>query len=122
LHLRFDRELGDSSLNLDGPRRVLGRRAANTVNDIPSIRGEVGMAAEGLAPRNLPKSESVSDELLRRIDSHTARQVQDLRIDCDGSRVTVTGRSRTYYIKQLVTQAILNSMPAMKLANEIAVY
>ena len=74
------------------------------------------------ASRVPSRMNSIGDELLRRVQSQTARQVQDLRIDYDGSQLTVTGRSRTYYIKQLVTQAILDAVPAIRLANEIAVY
>ena len=92
------------------------------------------MIAQGPAPRITSQTNSMGqmnsgnqansmpDELFRRVQSQTARQVQDLRIDYDGSQVTVTGRSRTYYIKQLVTQAILDAVPAIRLANEIAVY
>lgn len=80
------------------------------------------MAGEGIATRNGVRATAMSDELIRRVDLQTSRQVQNLQIDCDGGRITVTGRSRTYYIKQLVTQAIIDSFPAMQIRNEIAVY
>jgi hypothetical protein len=64
----------------------------------------------------------ISEEvLLRQVESSTQRRVQDLRIRRNGPRVEVTGRSRTYYAKQLVTQAILNSIPTIELDNEITV-
>ncbi len=80
------------------------------------------MSVDGLATRNGTRISTMSDELMRRVDLQTSRQVQNLQIDCDGGRITVTGHSRTYYIKQLVTQAIIDSFPAMQIRNEIAVY
>jgi hypothetical protein len=79
------------------------------------------MAGDGMAIRTAARTSTVSDELIRRVDLHTSRQVQNLQIDCDGGRIVVTGQSRTYYIKQLVTQAIVASFPAMQIRNEIAV-
>ncbi len=80
------------------------------------------MMATGPLPKEALGSKSMGDELVRRVEAQTARQVQDLQIHCEGSRVTVTGRSRTYYIKQLVTQAIMGCTPSMQLCNEISVY
>ena len=60
-------------------------------------------------------------ELERRIQSTTHRQVEDLKIDCSGSRVTVTGLSRSYYVKQLATQAVLSIAPRARLVNDIHV-
>jgi hypothetical protein len=61
------------------------------------------------------------DVLVRSIQSATHRQVSELHVDCSDDRVTVTGRSRTYYVKQLVTQAILQSLPSARLQNDILV-
>jgi len=61
------------------------------------------------------------EELACCVESKTYRQIQDLKIDCHGSSVKVTGRSRTYYLKQLATQAILTTAPAAKLENAIRV-
>jgi hypothetical protein len=60
-------------------------------------------------------------ELAGRVQSRTNRQVRDLRIRCCGNHVTLTGFSRTYYAKQLATQAVLSAHPQVELANEIAV-
>ncbi len=60
-------------------------------------------------------------ELHRLVNCQTQLQVSDLAIrQCDGMLV-VTGRSPTYYVKQLVTQAILGRFPSVRLANEIDV-
>jgi hypothetical protein len=55
------------------------------------------------------------------VNRETQQQVQDLSIRHRDGGLIVTGRSRTYYAKQLVTQAILVSVPAVRLMNEICV-
>jgi hypothetical protein len=61
------------------------------------------------------------EALLRQIDAKTYHQVQDLVVASEGDCVVVTGRSRTYYVKQLATQAVLSAAPDIKFANEIVV-
>jgi len=61
------------------------------------------------------------EALLRQIDAKTYRQVQDLVVASDGDCVVVTGRSRTYYVKQLATHAVLSAAPDDRIANEIVV-
>ena len=63
----------------------------------------------------------LQQELVRCVESKTSRAVRGLEIDCCEGRVRVTGRSRTYYVKQLVTQAILSTCPEADLENEIHV-
>lgn len=60
-------------------------------------------------------------ELVRLIDGQTQRQVEDLQILSREGSLVVTGRSPSYYIKQLVTQAILRTSPSARLINEICV-
>jgi len=60
-------------------------------------------------------------DLVRFVHSQTQQQVQDLSIHHREGRLIVTGRSRTYYAKQLVTQAILMAVPAVQLVNDICV-
>jgi hypothetical protein len=55
------------------------------------------------------------------VNRETQQQVRDLSIRHRDGGLIVTGRSRTYYVKQLVTQAILVSIPAVRLVNEICV-
>ena len=75
-----------------------------------------GMTA--LAERQLSPA---AEDLLRLVESRTQWQIHDLDIDCDGSRVVVTGRCRTWYLKQLVTHAIRSAEPHLQLWNEITV-
>jgi hypothetical protein len=67
-----------------------------------------------------PSSPSFS-ELIRFVHRQTQQQVRDLAIHQREDRMIVTGRSDTYYAKQLVTQAILTAAPAVQLVNEISV-
>jgi hypothetical protein len=60
-------------------------------------------------------------ELLRSIESKTHRQVHDLSVLCRGGRVVLRGLSRTYYVKQLATHAILDLVPNAKVENAILV-
>ncbi len=60
-------------------------------------------------------------DLVDFVNRETQLQVQDLSIRHRDGGLIVTGRSRTYYAKQLVTQAILVSVPAVRLLNEICV-
>jgi hypothetical protein len=60
-------------------------------------------------------------ELLRSIESKTNRQVHDLRVLCRGRHVVLRGSSRTYYVKQLATHAILDLMPHANVDNAILV-
>jgi hypothetical protein len=67
-----------------------------------------------------PNSPSLS-ELIRFIHRQTQQQVRELAIHQRENRLVVTGRTATYYAKQLVTQAILTAAPAVQLVNEISV-
>jgi hypothetical protein len=60
-------------------------------------------------------------DLVDFVNRETQQQVQDLSIRHRDGGLIVTGLSRTYYVKQLVTQAILVSVPAVRLVNEICV-
>jgi hypothetical protein len=62
-----------------------------------------------------------AEDLLRLVESRTQWQIHDLDVDCDGSRVVVTGRCRTWYLKQLVTHAIRSAEPELELWNQITV-
>jgi hypothetical protein len=60
-------------------------------------------------------------ELIDFVHRETQQQVRDLVIRRRDDGLVVTGRSTTYYVKQLVTQAILVSIPAVRLLNDIRV-
>jgi hypothetical protein len=60
-------------------------------------------------------------ELTRRIDTLTFKQVGSLQVECTGSRVTLRGWCKTYYTKQLATQAVLDLLPGSSVTNSIDV-
>ena len=55
------------------------------------------------------------------IGEATGYQVRDLEVDVQGKRVFVSGRSRSFYVKQLVTRAVQNLLPTARLANDVRV-
>ena len=60
-------------------------------------------------------------ELTRRIDALTYRQIRDLNIVHDMDRVVLHGRTKSYYVKQLATHAVLDLMPGVAIENSICV-
>ncbi|HEY4261214.1 MAG TPA: hypothetical protein VGM98_13700 [Schlesneria sp.] len=60
-------------------------------------------------------------ELARRIDTLTFRQIADLRVEYSGFQVILRGRSKTYYAKQLATQAVQDLMPGAIVTNSVDV-
>jgi hypothetical protein len=60
-------------------------------------------------------------DLERFVNSQTHQQVEDLSIHSREGRLVVTGRSPSYYVKQLVTQSIRRLVPSVLLLNEICV-
>lgn len=66
---------------------------------------------------NVPTRET----LLRTIDEETYRQVRDLAVRVDGSRVQVSGVSESFYVKQLVTRAVQSAAPKARLSNDVLV-
>jgi hypothetical protein len=79
------------------------------------------MVASGIVKRREPSNPPTREELIRRVNVTTCRQVENLDIVCEGALIRVRGRSRTYYVKQLVTQAILSSLPSAQLENDVLV-
>lgn len=61
-------------------------------------------------------------ELTRRIDNLTQRQIRDLQVIHDFQKVTLNGRSKSYYIKQLASQAVIDLLPGIALENAIDVF
>lgn len=80
------------------------------------------MASASASLENPPsQADSVDVALVDTVDSRTHRQVQNLQIDCQDERVVVTGDCKSYYVKQLVTHAVLAACPFVKLENRVRV-
>ncbi len=68
-----------------------------------------------------PAGPVCSSKLIGQIRNATNRQVSQLDVHLVSDGVAVTGVSRSYYVKQLVTKAVLDSLPGICLRNEIQV-
>ena len=81
--------------------------------------------------RMIADSRSELTELVERvIRNRTGGQVRDLRVDVFDGEVVLSGRTSTYYTKQLATHAALDAvdkeivgrdMPSLTLTNDIRV-
>lgn len=60
-------------------------------------------------------------ELRRCIEEKTYRQIRGLEVEMRGDGVTVGGTTHSYYLKQLVTQAVRARFPELKLRNLVTV-
>jgi hypothetical protein len=65
----------------------------------------------------------IDDQLVRQcVDLKTDRQIRNLQIGCTGHQITVQGACGSYYLKQLVTQAVRDAFPRARLHNAIVVF
>lgn len=67
-----------------------------------------------------------SQSLARRVEevvtSRTGVAIRDLRVDVTADQVVLSGRTTSYYHKQLATHAVLNAIDERTLVNEIEVH
>ncbi|MES2792919.1 MAG: BON domain-containing protein [Planctomycetota bacterium] len=61
------------------------------------------------------------DELAASVNLKTFRQVRDLHVVLESGRVTLRGRSESYYVKQLATHAVQELLPGAAIDNAISV-
>ena len=66
-------------------------------------------------------STRLESELSLRIDTLTQRQIRDLHVVHEHRRVILNGCSRSYYVKQLASQAVIDLLPEAELDNSIDV-
>jgi hypothetical protein len=57
----------------------------------------------------------------RAIRLRTSGQIRELHVDISDGEVVLTGRTSTYYTKQLATHAVLDLVDDLGLSNEIEV-
>lgn len=69
---------------------------------------------------NLDANEDQLAELERKIASRTAGRIRDLRVEAVDDLVILSGRTNTYYVKQLASQIALDDAP-FELQNAIEV-
>jgi hypothetical protein len=74
---------------------------------------------------NLQTCSETSQTLAQRIEeivrSRTGGTIRQLQVDVTDGQVTLTGRTSSYYQKQLATHAVLEAIEARTLTNEIEV-
>jgi len=69
----------------------------------------------------MPSPVALAVELERHIQERTGRKVRDLRVELVSKRVTLHGRTTTYYVKQLAQMGVRDLMPEVELDNAIKV-
>jgi len=74
-----------------------------------------------------PSSQSTSllsvcvADLERKIDQYTGGRIRDLKLEEVGDTVVLSGRTRTYYVKQLASQVALDESLELTFHNSIEV-
>jgi len=65
----------------------------------------------------------MADRVMAAIIRRTCGQVRELHVEANDDQVVLTGRSRTYHVKQLAQEAVLNEIGVWpRLVNEIMVF
>lgn len=68
-----------------------------------------------------PEQEMALAQLEQRISHQTAGRIHDLRVEAIGDQILLSGRTNTYYAKQLATQIALDADSSLLLKNSIEV-
>lgn len=67
-----------------------------------------------------PTSDTV-EAIERAVRLRTSGQIRDLHVDLLDGEVILSGRTSTYYTKQLATHAVLDLLDDLELSNDIEV-
>ena len=66
-------------------------------------------------------SKQIAECVERLVRSRTGGRVRDLRVEVTSGEIILSGRTTTYYDKQLTTHAALAALEDLSLTNEIEV-
>lgn len=66
--------------------------------------------------------QGISERIERYVRSRTGGMIKGLRVDVHDRQVVISGRTTTYYNKQLATHAALDAVENVSLTNDIEVY
>lgn len=67
-------------------------------------------------------SEALGQQIMRLVQSRTGGRIQGLSVEVAGGEVVISGRTTTYYVKQLATHAALDLAGQFAtLTNDVAV-
>ncbi len=71
---------------------------------------------------DVPHSQSVAERVEQTVLARTGGRIRELRVRLTGDRLVITGRTSTYYSKQLVTHAAIDAADmAFAVQNEVEV-
>ena len=65
--------------------------------------------------------QALVERIERHVQSRTGGMIRSLHVEVVGEDVFVSGRTSTYYNKQLATHAVLAAVQGMNLTNDIEV-
>lgn len=68
-----------------------------------------------------PRPESVEERIAHVIRLRTGGMIRALRVDVGEERVRLTGRTTSFYNKQLATHAAMDALSGQPLSNDIIV-
>lgn len=71
--------------------------------------------------QTISESEQFAATIEQAVWHATAAAVKDLQVELCNGELTLTGRCRTYYIKQVAQQAAMAAAPDWRVLNEIEV-
>jgi hypothetical protein len=66
-------------------------------------------------------SAELASQIERIVRSRAGSQIEQLRVEMEGDTVILSGIARTYYAKQLATQAVMLEVPECEICNSIEV-
>ncbi len=66
-------------------------------------------------------SDELASQIERIVRSRAGSQIEQLRVEVEGDTVVLSGVARSYYAKQLATQAALHEVPDCEICNAIDV-
>lgn len=68
-----------------------------------------------------PTPQAISERIEQCVRLRTGGMIRGLRVDVHDDEVVISGRTTTYYNKQLATHAALDAVDEMNLTNDIEV-
>lgn len=69
----------------------------------------------------LTEANNLNEQLEYHVRWRTARRVRELTITCTPERVVISGRTTSFYVKQLAQHGIRDLLPQVELENSIIV-
>ncbi len=71
--------------------------------------------------QKMADSHALLDRIERFVHSRTSGMIRDLRVEEDAGQIVISGRSSTYYVKQLATHGAQAAANGLSLKNDVQV-